>query len=723
MKKIRVKGNSNPQNWLPKLALGFSLFGFGIQTGVGQFNYIPDVIRIVVKESSPPSLALAEVNADYIDNSIASNIPATPLKVGLALLPQLELEEILIGELEQADSQLANRNSVIISSNEKQIYGNEDEVYPENLSQEQLSRLKIAQQKYQVLDQVWSEPQFNEESMGEKVRRLNQNLKDEEARNGNKSQVIVRGDDSANDSKSKGSIRLAENSAVDDGSVQSVIINETKTNKSEVAVNTEPKRSDKKDQHTITVEGLIEFARKTDLVLTPDHRIEVRRFAEGVPQEFGIVRLPEATFNIEFQSTYGTIIAQLINANGVVEGQGVVAVQDLIKNKNFRPTLVIRPSPKGNIQVASAYGASFEKDFQKSIGFDIFGASDYSQALPKESYFDNSYADSEAVVQATAKNHVTTTAIISLADGADLMLLPDKMINGLSDILSEQGISLNLQAGDSLIWGQVRKNGKPIEGATVFAERTDPIYFGGMHLPDQLRTTTSDNGMFVVVVNEPGWKDLFIQREDGSKLHLNVLTFPGKVAQVFAELPSREIPVSVRSFDAFSGEPARAKVQIQQIEDMIDTGEVGLSVINIPATQSLSFIHVFPEAPYMDAKFSYTKLLDYIHIPMIRREWLDQVARQMRINPDPNKGIVVSFVQNGNYDFIASSPEQSNERLVYFDSKGEVTNSGLAGGGFILYNQPTGFVGITLEDKKHQRKFHKISFPENKVVSILNFIL
>jgi hypothetical protein len=689
MKQTNRNKNSNLPRGLFSLGLSFLLFAFSIKTGVGHFNYIPDVIKIIVKESSPPSLALAEVNAEIIDITIAAGVAATPLKVGLALLPQIELEEIVIGELDQADSQFIGPegHSAAIALNENFNSNNstEDSVFSE-LSSGQRVRLKLAQKKYKVLDQSWvaAEP-GPEETLREKISRISKNIEKntEPATHPN---IIIKGDPL----------------------IASI-----------APVNTQPMSA----AEVFSIDGLIEFARKTDLVLTPEHRIEVRRFAEGVPQEFGMVKLPEATFNIQFQSKYGSIVAQLINANGTIEGQGVLPIQDIINGKKSHPTLIIKPSHKGNIQMASAYGASFQTDFQKNANFNIFGTLDFSKPIPKENYFGQTDHESEAVVEASAKSHFSTTAVISLADGADLMVLPEKMINGLADILTEQGLSLNLQAGDSLIWGQVRKDGKPIEGASIFAERTDPIYFGGMQLPDQLRTSTSDNGMFIVVVNEPGWKDLFIQLENGAKMHLNVLTFPGKVAQVFADLPTREISVSVRSFDAFSGEPTRVKVQIQQLEDVIDTGGTGLSVVNIPFTDNFSFVNVYPEAPYVDAKFSYTKLKDYLHLPMVRKDWLEEIARYLRVNSDPQKGIIVGFVQNENFNLVPSAPEQSNENLVYFDSKGQISPSGTSGGGFILYNQPVGFVGVTIEDQKRQRKFHRISSPDNRFISILNFNL
>lgn len=726
MKQLRRTKNSNLPKWLANIGLGIFLFAFSINTGVSHFNYIPDVIKIVVKESSPPSLALAEVNADVIDNTIAANIAGTPLKVGLALLPQIELEEILIGELDQADSQFVNPSSIVLADKSSGYVPSVDDLATD-LSSEQMIRLRQAQQKYRVLNQSWVEPEPAPESLGEKVKRISQNIEASE-NIAEKNKTIIRGDAASANHKNSGSFLAestldSEHSKANIASSNKVAVNGTVTDPQLAAnitpINTQPVLS----ADVLTIDGLIEFARKADLVLTPEHRIEVRRFAEGVPQEFGIVKLPEATFNIQFQSKYGSIVAQLINANGIVEGQGAVSIHDVLNSKNMKPTLIIKPAPKGNIQVASAYGPSFQKDFQKNISFDIFGAIDYSKPLPKENYFDHSHQESEAVVQANAKNHIATTAVISLADGADLMVLPEKMINGLADILTEQGVSLNLQAGDSLIWGQVRKDGKPIEGASIFAERTDPIYFGGMQLPDQLRTSTSDNGMFVVVVNEPGWKDLYIQLENGAKMHLNVLTFPGKVAQVFADLPTRDIAVSIRSFDAFSGDPTRAKVQIQQIEDIVDTGDLGLSVVNIPFTDSLSFVNVYPESPYVDAKFSYTKMKDYLHLPMVRKDWMDEIARYLKINTDPQKGTVIGFVQNENFILVPSAPEQSQENLVYFDSKGQIVPSGSAGGGFILYNQPSGFVGVTIEDQKLQRKFHRISFPENRFVSILNFNL
>lgn len=723
---------------------------FSVPTGLGQFNFIADYIKINVNESAPPSIALEEVNASIEISELAPNIESTVLKVGPDLLPQLELEEFVISELEQkalfsnpkGANLLSHQNNKILSEHNYDISersrenisgmsyrtesneNNDNLEIAENLTKEQLLRLKEAQNKYKVLDQTWNPPPAEpEETMAEKIARLNQQIIFEENSAQEKSGIIIRGDPDLAQKKESDQSLYAFNKKQEEAAGGN--FNAKGNQKDKSNIDSKKENNIKNSSATLfKINGNVELDKKADppLVFTPDHRIEVRRFAEGVPHEFGDVKAQNGTFSIDVQNSYGTIVAQLINSQGVIEGQDSISIQDIMNSKN-KPHLVIKPVGKGHVSVASMYGANFQKEFFNSLNFDIFGSIDTAVPVGKDLPTDPHYADAESVVQVSANGHVPTTAVISLQSGSDLMLMPEKMLTGLTDILNDQGIKLNLNRGDSLIWGVVRDHGQPIEGATIIGDRSEPVYFGSMYLPDKLRTKTSESGIFVIVVNEPGWKDLFIQMENGPKMHLNVLTFPGKVSQVFADLPNKEKSVSIRTFDAFSGEPARARIQLQQVEDLADTGDRGLSVIQIPDTNTLSFINVFPEAPYLESRQSYTLLLDYLHIPLISKNWIDKIRAAKRVNEMIERGTVVGFVQNEDYLLESSSFEKGQENLVYFNAHGEIVSSGVAGGGFILFNQPTGFIGVNVKDRKNKRTYRKIAFPDEKFISVLNFTL
>lgn len=500
----------------------------------------------------------------------------------------------------------------------------------------------------------------------------------------------------------------------------------------------------------LTIQGDIEFSKGSSLALTDQHFIDVRRFEEGVPKEVAKVDLTSGTFSMKLQSTKGVIVGRLTHKSGGVDGEVRIPVLDFV-NSN-KPRLILKKNQRNPTRPVSTYGYGTKKDLSLSNKNEnnenrdrdfsprlfLAGASlpqvqqsssapapNSSEIMPETSLqlFNNEYdSSSEFIVEATADFHRPTISFSNITDGRDVPLLPDRMMNGLSEILSEQDISLNLNRGDSLVWGIVKQKGRPLAGATVIAHQgVRTSYFGGLYLPDQTRVKTSENGMFAIALTNPGWQDLLIELEDGRHIHYNALTFAGKVSYVEVEAPGRDYrSVTFRSFDAFSGEPVRAIVEVQQIKSPIEVGVDGTAQVDMPKTQNLSFVLATPAAPYEKVRLSYTRLEDFLHIPLLTTHWMQELRTYLKIIDAPQTGAVVGFVQNSDFT-VEIQNKESLSQIVYFDQRSHISQQGVAGGGFVVFNleeDQVNLVIIPLQSKK--KEIIRVIRPEREWTHIIN---
>lgn len=514
----------------------------------------------------------------------------------------------------------------------------------------------------------------------------------------------------------------------------------------------------------------IEFAKDSSeaLALTDKHFIDVRRFEEGIPKEAAQVNLVDGTFTINLQSTKGVVIGRLTSKNGGIDGEGKIAVLDLMNSNH--PKLILKKHSSNLSKPVSAYGNDWGKISTTGSGENKNNSHGYGKehsnnskksvtgnATTKQTInnsfsptmmlagvpmnkrvddassssapnsdasmklFNNNFEpSSEFVLEANAAYHRPTVAISNISNRSQISLLPDRMINGLSEILLEQDISLNLDRGDSLIWGVIKDRGRPVEGATVLAgQGARTSYFGGFYLPDQTRTKTSENGMFSITLSQPGWNELLVELPDGRRVRINTVVFAGKVSQEDIEVPNGNTPLTLRSFDAFTGDPLRAHLQIQQLEQTIDTGFEGTTMIEVPKTNNLSFVLVSPEAPYEKIRLSYTQLEDYLHIPLFTKNWMDEFRTYLKISEGPQTGNVVGFIQGDDFTVEVQNKESSS-KVAYFDQQGRFSNQGIAGGGFILFNLEEDEVNLTLLSKRNNKEMVRIVRPEKEWTHVIN---
>lgn len=462
------------------------------------------------------------------------------------------------------------------------------------------------------------------------------------------------------------------------------------------------------------VEGEIEFVKDGSLAMTDKHYLDVRRFEEGISKEVAKVDLQRGTFSIHVNGTRGYIVGRLTNQRGGIDGEGILSVAELLSTKKNKLVLK-RALQKDPIHTTSAYG---QKEPMRSSSMSV--AMNPKATHEEGSVFDFNALDTttEFVVESKAESHIPTLSVVNYGKGADLIMLPERMINGLAAILAEQGLHFDLAAGDSLLWGTVVKNGRPVEGATVQVTDGEVSYFGGLYLPDQTRDKTSENGMFAIVVRKAGWHHLFIRSSDNVGFYVNSFVAPGKVTQVTADIPSERAPVTVRTFDAFGGDPVSGRLEIQQVEDFVDVDASGVKLLELPRLISPSLLFFNPLAPFEKTHILYGSFLDYLHIPLVSTPWLDEMVSIATAKRQPKTGIIVGYIQGD--DFTVEVPNKHEDvPLIYFNHRGQPVEMGVDGGGFILFDVDIDTPNLLIHSKRTQKTMGRLLNPREDSIQVI----
>lgn len=648
------------------LALTYWTFLRAPQLGRDDYGFRAEKIDLKLSQKFPPAMAFQIIDNEDLRSEPSIDETVIELKVGPPEIEPIQLEELTFGYLEpKPPGLMVNKPSVPSPV-----------VVDNNLfTEEELLRLSVAQQQrgLQVEDLT---PVEEEDSFGARFKAA---LREERSKN-------------ELQAKQESEPSVTKNTSdVDD-----------------VAKSTPARLVG------LQLEGEIEFVKDGSLALTDKHFIDVRRFEEGVAKEVARVDLERGTFSMTVNNTRGVIVGRLTNQRGGVEGEGLLSVSDLVLAKKGTKLILKKTAQRLPVRVSSAYGKS-ERALTK---VNVASAWNDPDSIGTDYEINSFDPQSEMIIEGKAQNHRDSIAMVDMSAGTELLVLPERMIWGLRDILHENEITLDLDRGDSLIYGLVQRNGRPLDGATVISSLGPTSYYGGFYLPDRTQQQTSDNGMFSIVSNQPGWQDLFIGLPDGKGFHYNVPIYPGKVMNIVAEAPSETIPVTLRSFDAFSGQPVRVKMEIQQLNDFVELGDDGVAVVELPKTKNLSFINVMPEAGYERTHFSYHHLLDYLHLPLIPKEWLEELKSSLKINDEMETGTIVGFVQGD--DFLVEIPNKGSKlKIVYFDPTGRIVERGVNGGGFVVFNLEYDTPNLVIYSRRNRRALGRIVKADHDSIEVI----
>jgi len=475
------------------------------------------------------------------------------------------------------------------------------------------------------------------------------------------------------------------------------------------------------------VTGPIELTQ--GLAVTNEHHIEIRRSDEGVFREMGQVDLVKGSYSIDIDKASGAIVARLIDRSGLVLGEGSVRLSQLQIGQGrliFGPRLEIAPSPTWTGRV-SYYYPNNKKDTPPPHVTTFGGQNVVNVGKAGEISVDRVAKNSTTIMRAEAESYMPASKVMVASEKSfSIPMFPNSMMEALKTIVADQKRVRHGRLSDtSIVWGTVALDGKPLSGVTVSSE-TDPdskaIYFNEFLIPDPKLNATSTSGLYAFVDMHEGFHALLAQRGDAYFGHQNVEVEVGSVAIGDIDNTLRTEPVHVRAFDAFSGEPVNLVANLQSLSEPVQVVDGSASIV-LPQVSRMSMIYTEPMAEYVSANYFYNDQDSFIHMPMIKPDWLTELRVAAKVNEVPQTGTIVGFFNEERFEaYLAGQDKNSPAIIIYFDAAGRVASDhqSAEGGGFVIFNAPYGTQETVIVGAS-EKIFSKVVPVDIDTVSVLNF--
>ncbi len=429
-----------------------------------------------------------------------------------------------------------------------------------------------------------------------------------------------------------------------------------------------------------------------------DRPLEVRRYVEGIPLESGRIDLETGNFFIEPSDFRGTLSVELFDHEGVVvaSGEHQISVQD--RNKQIEIEVSIKKQLGGHF-------VDFNRDPTRLVAQKLVS----SRGEPSEIYyaslglFDQTDSlgsftfprvseSSFALIRARSKKFGESLTVLGAGETQGISLMPQRLLSSLKQIVSDFRHEDLSKA--SLVWGQALFNGKPVSGVTVSVERNSnikPVYLKGF-IPQNDLVATTENGYFLFFNLNPGLHSVIASKDRSYFGHLNVVVDEEAISAGNIESTVKNHLATVKALDAFDGSFQAVSVRLQGVSSALSV--LGQSEIFFKNIHRLSYGYIKPNNDaYLAYQFSYDEREDYLHLPLLKKEWMYDLIKSKNVSITPDGGLVVGLVPSDDFDvYLPHEENYKQENIIYFDKLGRETKQGSAGGGFILLNVPAGGV-------------------------------
>lgn len=537
-------------------------------------------------------------------------------------------------------------------------------------------RMIEAQQRYGTLDEEWQTPGFQQQA-AEKIAQARARIETEE--------------------KNQSSDKIIIQAQGDDG------VTRTSLDKSDVVV---------RDPQTVVLGGMIEL-KGLPPPTDPRWQLHVARYEDDVKLEDAKVDLKKSTYSIPVPSMSGTLIAKITDTlTGEELGRGTLRLSEYNQAKDRKITI-----EKTSHYVASTYGNFYDSPAtlrtrsaggrQKPIAAKVLFASLDAEGRTDEtgSYrFEQVQQGSWGILRTQAKGFYGGLHLIQSGKDRKYPLFPESMIKALRQIVEDQNLTSEVASNGSVVWGQVTQNGKALAGVQVQVEgmtNYKPVYFNSLLLPDPALKNTGENGYFAFVDLPAGFHAVTANYGTTNISHANVVVDDETVSIAEMDSVIQTEKVSVKVFDSFTGQPRTAMVDLQSLPEALEVK--GFAEINLPDLQRLSLMKVTPrDEVYSESLHLYEDSMESLHVPLVRTDWLQSLMAYRKVNMAPGTGVVVGFVQRTSFEvYLGHEPHFPKDQIVYFDPQGQVVPSGVPGGGFVIFNVPTGVQSVVVANAKN----------------------
>lgn len=561
----------------------------------------------------------------------------------------------------------------------------EEQAWIDALPNKEQKRLIAAQEKNRVLDQDWNLPSFRELAE-EKVREAKLAETQE-----TESNILIEATDANGETRNIQSVRTAD-----------------------VQVKKDTDADSKPSQFQVS--GEIELA--GGLPAGPQWVIQVARYEDDIKKEDARFDHAKGMYRIQVPELAGSIYAQLVDqTSGEILGEGSYRLSAYSKEQhNGRAKITIQ---RANNAIASRfqsfYGNPNRLSTERAVGSPnqavktrvLFASADVEDQTDETGVyrFEQIMKGSWGLLRTEAKDYYPSLFLVKSGQEKQYPLFPEKMVKALKQIIADQTMTSSVPETGSIVWGQVLQDGKPVAGVSISAEISDlyqPIYFNSLLIPDSSLKSTSENGFFAFIHLPSGFQSLMASRGSGYLSHANVVVDEGAISIAEMETSLQTEKVEVKVFDAFTGNPQIAQLEIQSLAEQLNVQ--GYAEIDLPKISRMSLMQVHPASEeYLITQQPYEDQTDYLHVPLISKTWLYQLRNERRVNINPNAGLIVGFVSSGEFEvYLGHDSDFSRDNVIYFNPQGQIESSGVAGGGFILVNVPTGVQSVVVASKSSQ---------------------
>lgn len=452
-------------------------------------------------------------------------------------------------------------------------------------------------------------------------------------------------------------------------------------------------------------------------------QLVVRRESEGISKEYGQTNTVDASYSIQVDQFEGYLVAELFDRQKNLLGEGRAR---LSKFQQDGPQLVVHAvqnrSPmsfydyekegsqgRGKQTVAKSSPTTRRRSApapsrggQTTVASNTLGAKGLTD---DDGDFNPGKVSTNSwfVARTQAEGRAESLFLLNGGEEHHLPQFENSFVQSVLEIIQQQ-LSTRLDLGEGgVVWGRITQDAKPLIGARVEVENQPDavtVYLNELMIPDINMKVSSSNGYFVVVNLNPGWTALVSKVGNANHSYTNVIVDQGAIspAVLTNQLGKEDVPVRV--YDALSGTAEAATLEAQNLEGTLYVN--GLSQVQLPNLRRQALVRVLPEDQmYSEYQTIHSDHLDYWHLPLVKTEWIQQLRASQQIDDSANTGTIIGFVPNDDFEaFLPNEEDYDIHNVVYFDSNGLVTDRGVIGGGFVMFNVPQGVQSITLVNEQ-----------------------
>lgn len=482
------------------------------------------------------------------------------------------------------------------------------------------------------------------------------------------------------------------------------------------------------DPKAMILKGQIEMTGGLAFV-GPETPLLVKRVFEGQTKESGRIWITDARFEIHVQKPVGYLVAELRNRDGQVLGRGELNLMELKEDGRAKTVddirLALHPvTETASIRAISGYSHDGQMMPMKSAHVNVDAYMD-NQAVNDEGFAPPTELSqaSSFVAEAGAKESWPTMVVGQAGQTQNIRLFANSMVQALID-LNLKGTDRSEAIHNAIVWGSVTREGEAAAGVKIeMAGGYTPIYFNEMYLPDSSLHATSKNGLFAFLNVKPGVQALRVKAA-------------GRIypAQIFPTAEQHVSSVSVDLKDKVVSEfkildvldmnrEVPAKLKLVGSGASMDMNGEGYIQYGSPGGTLMAEADAGPQ--YEVSRVTINGDSHTVHVPVVKRDWLNQLAVEQRIVPVEGTGTIVGFVDDQDFEVTMSGAQAyQNLQIVYFDAQGRPLPSGrtgIAGGGFAIFNAPAGMQTVYIYPGPSREAYSQVVVNEPGVVNVMTW--